>query len=161
MKYKLTTETKVFMGTTLYRIEALVDFSTVKAGDKGGWIEKEENLSQSGNAWVSGDARVSGNAWVSGDAQVYGDAWVYGNAQVRGNAWVTPVHISGLDYIVTITDSHMMIGCELHSHDDWRSFDNRRILEMDGKCAAKFWDAHGTYLLALCDHQKAKASKDA
>ena len=63
-KFKLTKETKEYFGTTLYRIEALMDFSDVSKGDKGGWIEKEENLSQDGNAWVSGDALVSGNARV-------------------------------------------------------------------------------------------------
>ena len=87
-KYELTSETKVFLGKTLYRIKALVQFGNVNAGDLGGWIEKEENLSQSGNAWVSGDARVygdarvSGNAWVYGNAEVSGDARVYGNAEV-------------------------------------------------------------------------------
>ena len=87
-KYELTSETKVFLGKTLYRIKALVQFGNVNAGDLGGWIEKEENLSQSGNAWVYGDARVSGNAEVSGNARVSGDARVYGDARVSGNAWV-------------------------------------------------------------------------
>ena len=81
-KYELTSETKVFLGKTLYRIKALVQFGNVNAGDLGGWIEKEENLSQSGNAWVYGDARVSGDARVYGDAEVYGNARVYGNAEV-------------------------------------------------------------------------------
>ena len=82
-KYELTAETKVnFLGKTLFRIKALVSFGTVKAGELGGWIEKEENLNQSGDAWVSGNALVYGNARVSGDA------WVYGNAEVSGNAWV-------------------------------------------------------------------------
>ena len=87
-KYELTSETKVFLGKTLYRIKALVQFGNVNAGDLGGWIEKEENLSQSGNAWVSGDASVYGTAEVAGDASVSGNAWVYGNAEVSGNAWV-------------------------------------------------------------------------
>ena len=87
-KYELTSETKVFLGKTLYRIKALVQFGNVNAGDLGGWIEKEENLSQSGNAWVYGDARVSGNAWVYGNAEVSGDARVYGNARVSGDASV-------------------------------------------------------------------------
>ena len=87
-KYKLTKETRVFYGTKLYRIEALKDFSDVKKGDKGGFIEKEENLSQNGNAYVSGNARVSGNAYVYGDAYVYGNAHVYGDAHVSGNAYV-------------------------------------------------------------------------
>ena len=93
-KYELTTEFITFLGRKLFRVKALVSFGDVEAGELGGYIEKESNLDQNGNAWVygdaqvGGDARVSGNAWVYGDAQVYGNAWVYGNAQVYGNAWV-------------------------------------------------------------------------
>lgn len=88
-KFELTTEFITnALGKKLFRIKALVEFGSVKAGELGGYAEKEENISQDGNAWVSGDARVYGNAWVSGDARVYGDAWVHGNAKVFGNAWV-------------------------------------------------------------------------
>ena len=90
-KYELTDETKVVNGVTLHRIRALVAIAAigVAAGDLGGWIEREENLSQvSGNAWVYGNAQVSGNAWVYGDAQVSGNARVSGNAWVSGNARV-------------------------------------------------------------------------
>ena len=83
--FKLTAETKInIFGKTLYRIECVIDCKWAKAGDKGGWLEKEDNLSGyawvSGNAEVSDDARVSGNAWVSGDARVSGNAEVSGNA---------------------------------------------------------------------------------
>ena len=94
MKYRLTDETKEWFGRTLHRIEALKSFGDMSAGEKGGWIEKEENLSQEGSCWVSGDARVCGDALVSDNAQVYGnaqvsgDAWVYGDARVYGNAQV-------------------------------------------------------------------------
>ena len=93
-KYSLTKNTKQWFGITLFQIKAEMSFGIVAKGELGGYIEKESNLSQEGNAWVSGDAQVSGNAWVSGDAwvsgnaQVYGDAQVSGNAQVYGNAWV-------------------------------------------------------------------------
>ena len=60
----------------------------MKAGELGGYVEKEENVSQDGNAWVSGDARVYGNAWVHGNAKVYDDAWVSDNAKVFDNAEV-------------------------------------------------------------------------
>ena len=72
----------------LYRIRALKDFGDVKAGDLGGYIEKEENLSQEGNCWVSDEARVYDNAKVSGNARVYNDAKVFGNAQIYDNAGV-------------------------------------------------------------------------
>ena len=89
-KYELTDETKEIGGITLHRIRALMDISRygVRAGDIGGWIEAESNLSQDDDAWVGGDARVYGNAVVCGDAKVYGDARVYGNAVVYGDAWV-------------------------------------------------------------------------
>lgn len=45
-KYELTNETKIFNGVELHRIKALKDFGDVKKGDLGGWLEKEENLSQ-------------------------------------------------------------------------------------------------------------------
>ena len=87
-KYEFTGETRNWVGRTLHRIRAVRDFGDVKAGDLGGWIETESNLSNDGNAWVSGDARVSGNAEVYGDAWVSGDARVYGNARVSGDARV-------------------------------------------------------------------------
>ena len=39
-KYKLTEETINVNGKTLYRIEALKDFSDVQQGEKGGYVEK-------------------------------------------------------------------------------------------------------------------------
>ena len=88
-KFKLTSEFIVdISGVKLFRIKALIEFGNVKAGDLGGYIEKEENLSHMGNAWVSGNAQVSGDARVSGNARVSGDARVFGNAQVSGDARV-------------------------------------------------------------------------
>ena len=95
MKYEILKDEFIeFNGRKLYRIKALKDFFNVKEGEFGGYIESERNLSQEGDAWVSGNARVSGdalvygNAWVSGNARVSGDALVYGNARVSGDTWV-------------------------------------------------------------------------
>ena len=62
-KFELTSEfiTNIF-GKKLFRVKALVEFGSVKAGELGGYIEKEENLSHNDNAWVSGNAWVCGNA---------------------------------------------------------------------------------------------------
>jgi len=79
-KYELIDETQEWNGRILHRILALADFGDVKAGELGGWIEKEENLSHNDDAWVYGDAQVYG------DARVYGNAWVFGDARVCGDA---------------------------------------------------------------------------
>ncbi len=81
-KYELTNETIQIEGKKLYRIKALIDFGDVKAGDLGGFIEKESNLSHLGSAWIYDDAKVYGNA------EVYGNAWVCDDAMVCGNAMV-------------------------------------------------------------------------
>ena len=88
MKYKLTEETKEFLGRKLHRIVCVTAFASVSVGDIGGWVESESNLSQEGNAWVYGDALVCGNAKVYGNAKVFGNAEVYGNAKVCDNAEV-------------------------------------------------------------------------
>lgn len=87
-KYKITEETIIVEDSILHRIEALKDFNDVKQGDKGGYIEKEDNLSQSGNCWVYHDAKVYGNAEVFDNAKVYGYAKVYGDAKVYESARV-------------------------------------------------------------------------
>ena len=73
-KFELTSDFKMYLGMKLFRIKALVDFGNVKAGDLGGYIEKEKNLSHNGNAWVYGDAWVFDNARVCGNARVSGNA---------------------------------------------------------------------------------------
>ena len=88
-KFELTAESKIFAGKKLFRIKALISFGNVEEGELGGFVEKEENLDQSGDAWVSDNAWVYGDAWVSGNARVYGNAWVSDNARVSGNAWVS------------------------------------------------------------------------
>ena len=69
-KYKLTEETINIYGITLYRIEALKDFGNVKKGEKGGFIENEDNQSQYRDCWIYDNAMVYGNALVRDNAEV-------------------------------------------------------------------------------------------
>jgi UDP-3-O-[3-hydroxymyristoyl] glucosamine N-acyltransferase len=86
----INVKTGIFATTTLHQIEALIDIEryNVKAGDLGGFIESEANLSHSGKCWVNDTACVYGNAKIQDHAQVYDNAQVYGNAKVAGNAQV-------------------------------------------------------------------------
>ena len=135
-KYELVLDSSVeFMGTKLYQIRALIKFGNIEKGELGGYIATEKNLAQ-----------VSGNAWVSGDARVYG------NDKLK----ITPINIIGLAWDVTITPTHMVIGCERHSHVDWSKFNTKRIETMSNN-AVHFWKQHKAMLLALCkSHAKAK-----
>lgn len=88
-KYEILKDRAITMnGSTIYRIKALKDFGDVKAGDMGGFVEKEENLSHEGPCWIYGDAMVYHNAKVKDNAIVRDYAHVYNDAQVLQNAIV-------------------------------------------------------------------------
>ena len=100
-KYELLPGHDIMVGgTTLHRIRAIKDFGDVKAGQLGGFVASEHNLSQLGNCWIADDAQVYDQATVSDDAQVLGlasvrdrarigdKASVLGNAQVFEDGWV-------------------------------------------------------------------------
>ena len=57
-------------GVKLFPIKCTKSFKYAKEGDLGGYVEKDENLDQESDAWVSGNAQVYGNARVSGDAEI-------------------------------------------------------------------------------------------
>jgi hypothetical protein len=62
----------------------------------------------------------------------------------------TPIQVQGIGpWPVIIFDRHMKIGCQLHSLAEWEAFDNREIIAMDGRDAAKFWAINKDMLLGL------------
>ena len=125
-KYEFTDDTLITDdGAVLHRIKALVSFAGVDAGDLGGWVEKEENLDSSGDAWVYGnaqvygDARVYGNAQVSGDARVYGDAWEVSPLQIQTSRY----------YINMVNATELRIGCQVHTIAWWLENNERHAAE--------------------------------
>ena len=85
-KYEFTEETLDWEGRTLHRIRALKDFGDVKAGDIGGWIEEEKNLSHEGDCWIYSEAKIYGNAAIKNNAVIRGNAVVGGHAVIGDDA---------------------------------------------------------------------------
>ena len=90
-KYKLTSEVKTVNGVKVYRIQALRSFKLingklVKAGDLGGWIESEANLSHSELCWVYDECTMYGNAKRTENAIGYGNSRQFGNSRQSGNS---------------------------------------------------------------------------
>ena len=72
----------------LHRIRALRDIGDkVKAGDLGGFVEREENLSfePGDDAWIFDDAIAAGEGCVDKGSRLFGDAIVCGNAYLTQN----------------------------------------------------------------------------
>ena len=123
-KYQLTKEIIKIDGRILHRIRAIRDVvasdGTViaEAGDYGGFIESERNLSHEGGCWISDDAvcygygKVLDDAIASDEAQIHGYAMLYdkakacgrvdlsGSAQVLGEVRLSEnAHISGRAFL--------------------------------------------------------------
>jgi hypothetical protein len=111
-------------------------------------VESRANLSDANLS----RANLSG-AYLSGAN--LSDAYL-SRAYLSGAKWAdgivinkVPLQISGLHWFVTILDTHMQIGCQLHSLADWAAFDDRQITEMDGRDALRFWRENKDALLGM------------
>lgn len=118
-------------GHTLFRIECTQDFKEIKAGNLGGYIEKEENL--------------DGDAWVFGSACVFGD-------EIKSRYDIC--YISNRYYDITITPLHIKIGCQYHAQEAWWNFTDEQIEKMDGDNALSFWKIWKEPLKQICDAMK-------
>lgn len=120
-KYEFTDE-KVNYGNISYkRIIAVRDFKNVKAGDLGGLISSEDNLSHDGECWVYKNGKVYGNARIFEDAYVgdvdstYLPSTVFGNTKVFGKASVNRNSL--------VFDNAQISG-NVQVHSDSRVFNN-------------------------------------
>lgn len=141
-KIELTTESITNeAGKKLFRIKALIDFGDVKAGELGGYVEKEGNVSQDDNAWVSDNALISGNAWVSGDALISGNTRVSGDARVSGNADYALVQGFGIKFRCTTfyrgKNKKIMVNCGCF-HGDLEEFRKQVKETRSGKIAKEY-----------------------
>jgi len=153
-KYKLVKHDGSKAPKELWQLKALRDIPEygVRAGDLGGFVESEDNLSHKGSCWVIDSARVcggarvidsaivTGRAWVSGKEQVWGEAQVGGEASIKGTQNISKVgdyvNISGfLGHSITIfRDRNISIGCEYMSYEEWEKFDwKSRVSEEEMK----------------------------
>ncbi|MDC4435626.1 pentapeptide repeat-containing protein [Acinetobacter baumannii] len=91
-------------------------------------------------------------------ADLYG-ANLYGadlrGANLRGadlyGAKAAPLIVYGLRWDVIISGlGKMRIGCQEHTVEDWKSFNDARITRMDSE-ALEFWNQHKSMLLNMCD----------
>ncbi|WP_227317569.1 YdcK family protein [Cedecea davisae] len=102
-KYRLTEDSRLHdyqsggenQQVRLWQIEALRDFADVRAGQSGGWVESEGNLSQVGDCWLEEDAKIWGGASVEDNALVTGESDICQGARISDNARIEHSQISG------------------------------------------------------------------
>jgi len=62
------------------------------------------------------------------------------------------------EYSIVYTSEYLQIGCERHTIDEWREFDDRRILEMDGRRALSFWNENKKFIFDVIEMKPAVAT---
>ena len=108
-KYKILYDQKeeIYDNVFIYRIQALKDFDDVKAGDIGGYVQSENNLSQEGNCWIYNNAIaynnssvidnakirnnviLSDNAIVMNESDIKDAAYIFGNSHIMGKSQIS------------------------------------------------------------------------
>lgn len=141
-KYRLTAKTMRFDGVMLHRIKALKDFGNVEAGELGGWVESEKNLSQEGNCWIAINAKAYANAYIYGNAILTWNAIACENTSIYGNAFIS-------DESVTRGFTHLYGNVEVYGKSvidgDARLFGNVKVIN------AKVVDAKVYNNVIICD----------
>lgn len=69
-KYIFSDKVKVVNDRTLHQIQAVRSFGEVKAGDIGGFIESESNLSHDGDCWVGFESIIGRQTYVKGNVLI-------------------------------------------------------------------------------------------
>jgi hypothetical protein len=85
-KYELTKKTYNHFGITLHQIKAIKSFGDVKKGDLGGFVQRQENLSQDGLCWIYDNSLVYLDARVEDDAKAKNGCWIWNSAKLRNEA---------------------------------------------------------------------------
>lgn len=118
-----------------------------------------------GNAFVSDFSRIGGHSRISNSASIYGRSEVLGYSHIGGKCILCgsarvrdktllydqyinepiiriPIFISGLPWDITIMDTKMKIGCEIHTFEEWDNFSKNEILNMEGEESFYFWEEY-------------------
>ena len=78
-------------------------------------------------------------------------------ANLRGAdlSYTDIVIITWAHWTTYITPGHIRIGCQSHSIDEWRSFTDGEIADMDSK-ALDFWNQNKELIIGLCERFQIK-----
>ena len=117
--FKLTEETIQWQGRTLHRIEATRDSYWAKAGEKGGFVESEDNLMD--EAWVADEAKVWGGARLWNSSTAYGSAQIFDDCNLLEGVVVSgEARVHGANIFVTAA-AHIH-GGEINDRTDYMVF---------------------------------------
>ena len=72
-------------------------------------------------------------------------------------------HVKSLQietYYITYTSKIIQIGCQRHTIEEWKNFDNKSILKMDGKEALEWWDKWKPIIMQIIEMSPCEPTKE-
>ena len=73
-------------------------------------------------------------------------------------------HIKSLQtetYYITYTSKVIQIGCQRHTIEEWKKFDDKTIRKMDGKKALEWWNKWKPIIMQIIEMSPCKPTKEA
>ncbi|WP_253376599.1 YdcK family protein [unidentified bacterial endosymbiont] len=162
-KYRLSDDTRLWQwhvgerknATRLRQIIATVDFNDVVSGTRGGWVEDENALAQSGHCWIYDEnSVVFAGARVSGNARLTQPCVISHGACVSGNCWLDGAQVShGAKISDNVTIQRSSVRGECHIYGDARILHNSIVI------AAKGLTPDPTQMLKIYDRATVSESR--
>ncbi len=162
-KYRLSDESRLHhwqdgetkTAVKVRQIIAERDFSDVKSGSRGGWIDDESALSHEHDCWIYDEnSVVFAGAQVSGNARITQPCVISHQVSIGDNVWVDGAEIgygARLSDNVTVQSSVVRGECHL--------FDNARILHNSMVIAAKGLTPDPHQILRIFDEATVSQSR--
>ena len=123
------------------------------------WLYNQEGIKERANL---SDANLSGVDLYCSDlsgANLYG-ANLYGADLRDANGNLR--HVKSLQtekYYITYTSKIIQIGCQRHTIEEWKNFNDKKILEMDGKEALLWWNKWKPIIMQIIELSPCEETK--
>ena len=121
----------------------------IKAGgwiDAGGGIEAGVGIDAGGG--IKAGKGVKAGEWIEAGEQINAES-----VSICGHTGKKIIILNGLLYKINRWGDMIKIGCQTYRVEEWRSFSDRQILEMDGKRGLAFWKEHKDMILGLLPNE--------
>ena len=93
--------------------------------------------------------------YIRSDGDIISGGDIISDGDIRGNVkkvfGIKTKHFVEIHhyYVIQIIDTHIKIGCELHTRKEWEKFIDKEILAMDGKKGLKWWKENKKWVLGI------------
>jgi len=130
------------------------------------WLEVGGNVKANSSLEVNDSLDVEDSLHVAGGMSVCKSVTIGNIFSFRGNLHIgssfdankyvmnfiesdSLIIINTYEYMIYVSDTHIKIGCELHSKEEWKKFTDKDVLKMGGKYGKIFWDKYKHWILHL------------